>query len=179
MLYTRQYRKIILNSDLFANYTIDRLVVAGDDALLVVAGGLIVGINDGVRGHTVGVVRLSPGVDGVDVRNVLEHGGAEKGEHFCSTKVHVRESRGKNLSMKENSRSETTTNSMLQKDSEGQEGIERQEVERERAKGQRRMNRRKACHLRETCCGADGLREPNLKRLILEIGENRITTFST
>ena len=108
-----------------------RLVVAGDDALLVVAGGLIVGINDGVRGHTVGVVRLSPGVDGVDVRNVLEHGGAEKGEHFCSTKVHVRESRGKNYSMKENNRSESKMNSMLQKDSEGQEGIERQEVERE------------------------------------------------
>ena len=59
-----------------------RLVVAGDDALLVVAGGLIVGIDDGVGGDTVGVVRLSPGVDGVDVRDILEHGGTEEGEHF-------------------------------------------------------------------------------------------------
>ena len=58
-----------------------RLVVAGDDALLVVAGGLIVGVDDGVRGHTVGVVRLGPGVDGVDVRDILEHGGTEEGEH--------------------------------------------------------------------------------------------------
>ena len=71
-----------LTATLFV-HTTDRLVVAGNDALLVVAGRLIVGINDGVGGNTVGVVRLSPGVDGVDVRNVLEHGGAEKGEHFC------------------------------------------------------------------------------------------------
>ena len=29
-------------------------------------------------------MRLSPGVDGVDVRDLLEHGGAENGEHFWS-----------------------------------------------------------------------------------------------
>ncbi len=57
------------------------LVVAGGHALLVVAGRLIVGVDDGIRGDTVGVVRLSPGVDGVDVRDVLEHGSAEEGEH--------------------------------------------------------------------------------------------------
>jgi hypothetical protein len=43
------------------------LIVAVGHALLVVAGGLIVGIDDGVGGNAVGVVRLSPGVDGVDV----------------------------------------------------------------------------------------------------------------
>eukprot|EP00960_Hanusia_phi_P038580 753492-Hanusia_phi.AAC.7 len=47
-----------------------RLVATGGHALLVVAGGLIVGVDDGVRGDAVGVVRLSPGVDGVDV---IEH----------------------------------------------------------------------------------------------------------
>ncbi len=57
------------------------LVVAGGHALLVVGGGLIVGVDDGIRGDTVGVVRLGPGVDGVDVRDILEHGGAEEGEH--------------------------------------------------------------------------------------------------
>jgi hypothetical protein len=62
-----------------------RLVVAGGHALLVVGGRLIVGVNDGVRGDTVGVVRLGPGVDGVDVRDILEHGGTEEGEHFCHT----------------------------------------------------------------------------------------------
>ena len=45
------------------------LIVAVGHALLVVAGGLIVGINDGVRGNTVGIVRLSPGVDGVNICN--------------------------------------------------------------------------------------------------------------
>jgi hypothetical protein len=43
------------------------LIVAGGDALLVVARGLVVGVDDSVRSDTVGVVRLSPGVDGVDV----------------------------------------------------------------------------------------------------------------
>ncbi len=62
------------------------LVVAGSHALLVVGGGLIVGVDDGVRGDTVGVMRLSPGVDGVDVRDVLEHGGAEEGEHSAFDK---------------------------------------------------------------------------------------------
>jgi hypothetical protein len=60
------------------------LVVAGNDALLVVAGRLVVGVDDGVRGDAVGVVRLSPGVDGVDVRNVLEHGATEESEHFAA-----------------------------------------------------------------------------------------------
>eukprot|EP00292_Cryptomonas_paramecium_P027014 CAMPEP_0113687010 /NCGR_PEP_ID=MMETSP0038_2-20120614/15654_1 /TAXON_ID=2898 /ORGANISM="Cryptomonas paramecium" /LENGTH=58 /DNA_ID=CAMNT_0000607489 /DNA_START=77 /DNA_END=250 /DNA_ORIENTATION=- /assembly_acc=CAM_ASM_000170 len=48
----------------------NNLVVAGSDALLVVAGRLIVGIDDGVGGDAVGIVRLSPGVDGVDVGDV-------------------------------------------------------------------------------------------------------------
>ena len=57
-----------------------------DDALLVVSGRLVVGVNDGVRGHTVGVVRLRPGVDGVDAIGVIlaarvKHGADEKGEH--------------------------------------------------------------------------------------------------
>ncbi len=59
------------------------LIVAGGDALLVVGRRLIVGVDDGVRGHTVGVVRLSPGVDGVNIRNILEN-GAKKGEHLPS-----------------------------------------------------------------------------------------------
>ena len=57
----------------------DRLVAALDHALLVVAGGLIVGVDDGVGGHAVGVVGLGPGVDGVDVGVGVE----EEGEHFC------------------------------------------------------------------------------------------------
>jgi hypothetical protein len=61
-----------------------RLVVAGGNALLVVAGRLIVGVNDGVRSDAVGVVRLGPGVDGVDVRDILEHGATEEGEHFAA-----------------------------------------------------------------------------------------------
>ena len=44
-----------------------RLIVADRDALLVVARGLIVGVDNGVRGNAIGVVRLSPGVDGVDI----------------------------------------------------------------------------------------------------------------
>ena len=63
------------------NHAKSCLVAAGSDALLVVASGLIVGVDDGVRGDAVGVVRLSPGVDGVDVGDGVEH-GAEKGEHF-------------------------------------------------------------------------------------------------
>ena len=57
-----------------------RLVVAGSNALLVVASRLIVGVDDGVRGDAVGVVRLRPRVDGVHVRNVLKS-LAKKGEH--------------------------------------------------------------------------------------------------
>jgi hypothetical protein len=59
----------------------DLLVATLDHVLLVVAGGLIVGVDDGVGGHTVGVVRLGPGVDGVNVGVVVE----EEGEHFCTT----------------------------------------------------------------------------------------------
>jgi len=51
----------------------------GSHALLVVLGGLIVGVDDGVGGHTVGIVGLGPGVDGVDV---IEHGHGEKSEHL-------------------------------------------------------------------------------------------------
>jgi hypothetical protein len=62
------------------------LIAAGGHALLVVAGGLVVGVDDGVGGHAVGVVGLGPGVDGVDV---VEHSHGEKGEHGCtnSTKM--------------------------------------------------------------------------------------------
>ena len=56
-----------------------RLVATGSHALLVVGRGLIVGVDDGVGGNTVGVVRLSPGVDGVDV---IEHGHGEESEHL-------------------------------------------------------------------------------------------------
>ncbi len=59
------------------------LVAAGSHALLVVGGGLIVGVDDGVGGNTVGVVGLSPGVDGVDI---VEHGGSKEGEHFPVSK---------------------------------------------------------------------------------------------
>jgi hypothetical protein len=55
-----------------------RLVAAGGHALLVVLGGLVVGVDDGVGGHAVGVVGLGPGVDGVDI---VEHGHGEEGEH--------------------------------------------------------------------------------------------------
>jgi hypothetical protein len=62
------------------------LVIASDDSLLVVARGLIIGINDGVRRNTVGVVRLSPGVDGVDVSvGVDQHG--ENGEHLSAKAI--------------------------------------------------------------------------------------------
>ena len=53
-----------------------RLIGADGHALLVVAGGLVVGVGDGVGGNAVGVVGLGPGVDGVDV--------VEEGEHFCT-----------------------------------------------------------------------------------------------
>ena len=43
------------------------LVAADLHALLVVARRGVVGVDDSVGGHAVGVVRLSPGVDGVDV----------------------------------------------------------------------------------------------------------------
>jgi len=58
-----------------------RLVAAGLHALLVVHGGLVVGVDDGVGGHTIGVVGLGPGVDGVDVGHGV-CGGGEKGEHL-------------------------------------------------------------------------------------------------
>ena len=61
------------------------LVAAGGHALLVVLGGLIVGVDDGVGGHAVGVVGLVPGVDGVDI---VEHGHGEEGEHRCCQKAH-------------------------------------------------------------------------------------------
>jgi len=58
----------------------DCLIAALDHALLVVARGLIVGVDDGVRGHAVGVVGLGPGVDGVNVGVGIK----EEGEHFCA-----------------------------------------------------------------------------------------------
>ena len=57
---------------------IQRLIGADGHALLVVAGGLIVGVDDGVGGHAVGVVGLGPGVDGVDI---IELGHHEDSEH--------------------------------------------------------------------------------------------------
>ena len=54
------------------------LVSAGNHALLVVAGRLIIGIDDGVGGDAVGVMGLSPGVDGVDVGVGVE----EEREHL-------------------------------------------------------------------------------------------------
>jgi hypothetical protein len=67
------------------------LVAAGNLALLVVAGGLVVGVDDGVGGHAVGVVGLGPGVDGVDIRvGVKKHGHGEKGEHCFCTRKHER-----------------------------------------------------------------------------------------
>ena len=56
------------------------LVARDVHALLVVARGLVVGVDDGVGGHTVGVVGLGPGVDGV---NIVEHGAGKDGEHCC------------------------------------------------------------------------------------------------
>ena len=50
-----------------------RLVAAGHHALLVVAGGLIVGVNDGVGGHAVGAVGLFAcnAVSGPDLLPIL------------------------------------------------------------------------------------------------------------
>jgi len=57
-------------------------IAAGGHALLVVLGWLIVGVDDGVGSHTVGVVGLGPGVDGVDI---VEHDHGKEGEHLsCS-----------------------------------------------------------------------------------------------
>eukprot|EP00961_Rhodomonas_salina_P157784 2124027-Rhodomonas_salina.1 len=47
-------------------------------ALLVGASGLIVGVDDSVRGDTVSVVRGRPCVDGVVILG--EHGGLERNE---------------------------------------------------------------------------------------------------
>ena len=44
---------------------IECLVAAGGHALLVVLGGLVVRVDDGVGGHTLGGAGLGPGVDGV------------------------------------------------------------------------------------------------------------------
>jgi hypothetical protein len=60
------------------------LVAAGGHALLVVPGGLVVGVDDGVGGHTVGRVGLGPGVDGVDVVGTALLG--EKREHSSASK---------------------------------------------------------------------------------------------
>jgi hypothetical protein len=64
----------------------DHLIAALDHAQLVAAGGLIVGVDNGARVHTVGVVRLGPGVDGVNVGVGVE----EEGEHFCAQQTNVR-----------------------------------------------------------------------------------------
>ena len=60
-----------------------RLIGADGHALLVVAGGLVVGVDDGVGGDTVGVVGLGPRVDGVDVVGSAL-GADEEGEHFSA-----------------------------------------------------------------------------------------------
>eukprot|EP00960_Hanusia_phi_P076653 768590-Hanusia_phi.AAC.24 len=62
------------------------LVSASNHALLVVAGRLVVGVDDGVGGDSVGVVRLSPGVDGVDVGVGVE----EESKHFCQETISER-----------------------------------------------------------------------------------------
>jgi hypothetical protein len=68
------------------NRLISRLIVADGHALLVVGGGLVVGVNDGVGGHAVGVVGLGPGVDGVDV---IQH-GEKNGEHYaCPAQIEL------------------------------------------------------------------------------------------
>jgi hypothetical protein len=56
-----------------------RLIGADGHALLVVLGGLVVGVDDGVGGNAVGVVGLGPGVDGVDI---IENGHHQSGEHL-------------------------------------------------------------------------------------------------
>ena len=56
-----------------------RLISKDSHALLVVARGLVVGVDDRVGGHSVGVVGLGPSVDGVDI---IEHGHDKKGEHL-------------------------------------------------------------------------------------------------
>ena len=66
-------------------YSIYCLVGADGHALLVVARGGVVRVDDGVGGHTVGVVGLGPGVDGVDVGVGVE----EEGEHFCTRGIRV------------------------------------------------------------------------------------------
>jgi hypothetical protein len=65
------------------HHTACDLVSAGGHALLVVARGLVVGVDDGVRSHSVGVVRLGPLVDGVDVGDdgALGSGVSKEGEH--------------------------------------------------------------------------------------------------
>jgi hypothetical protein len=78
VIHFENVEKRLLTHDLHCRA--DRLVAALDHALLVVAGGLIVGVDDGVGGHAVGVVGLGPGVDGVDVGVGVE----EEGEHFCA-----------------------------------------------------------------------------------------------
>jgi len=81
-LYDNPIRFIEVRS--YSRYSTQRLIGAHGHALLVVRGGLIVGVDDGVGGHAVGVVGLGPGVDGVDV---IEHGEGENGEHFnCASK---------------------------------------------------------------------------------------------
>merc|ERR1712216_1037953 len=66
--------------------TTARLLIAPlGHALLVVAWGAVVGINDGVGGSAVGAAGLSQRVDAVDI---VEHGGNKEGEHgsaVCST----------------------------------------------------------------------------------------------
>ncbi len=60
-------------------YTEDGLVATVLHALLVVARGGVIGVNDGVRGDAVGVARLSPGVDGVNI--------AEEGRDVIAVRV--------------------------------------------------------------------------------------------
>ena len=75
----KEYRDLLVSAQQAHWSTTNCLVVADGHALLVVAGGLVVGVSDGVGGDTVGVVGLGPGVDGVDV---VEH-GEQNSEHFA------------------------------------------------------------------------------------------------
>jgi hypothetical protein len=46
-------------------------VSASSHTLLVIARGLIVGVDDSVRGNALSIQRLSPGIDGVDISELV------------------------------------------------------------------------------------------------------------
>jgi hypothetical protein len=62
-------------------------IAASLKALLVVAGGLVIGVDNGVGGDSLSILHLSPGVDGIDIAELIvsvnaiaidsEHGALE------------------------------------------------------------------------------------------------------